>query len=129
MTPDQQAPRPQACPPNCGGGDFNEDEREMLMILELYRRDGLDFLQELRGMFAVGLWDRRKQRLVLARDRLGKKPLFFHVGQGGLAFASELRALVSDPQARSKAGESARTIAQEDGVAAACAALEELLNP
>ena len=67
------------------------------VILELYRRDGLDFLQELRGMFAVGLWDRRKQRLVLARDRLGKKPLFFHVGQGGLAFASELRALVSDP--------------------------------
>ena len=68
------------------------------VILELYRRDGLDFLQELRGMFAVGLWDRRKGRVVLARDRLGKKPLFYHLGPGGLAFASELGALLRDDQ-------------------------------
>jgi asparagine synthase (glutamine-hydrolysing) len=68
------------------------------VILELYRRDGLEFLEELRGMFAVGLWDRRQQRLVLARDRLGKKPLFFHQAPDGLAFASELSALVADPQ-------------------------------
>jgi asparagine synthase (glutamine-hydrolysing) len=66
------------------------------VILELYRRDGLEFLQELRGMFAVGLWDRRRRRLVLARDRLGKKPLFFHQSQGGVAFASELGALLCD---------------------------------
>jgi asparagine synthase (glutamine-hydrolysing) len=66
------------------------------VILELYRRDGLDFLQELRGMFALGLWDRRHQRMVLARDRLGKKPLFFHLGPDGLAFASELSALLAD---------------------------------
>ena len=68
------------------------------VILELYRRDGLDFLQELRGMFAVGLWDRRHGRVVLARDRLGKKPLFYHLGAGGLAFASELGALLADDQ-------------------------------
>jgi asparagine synthase (glutamine-hydrolysing) len=72
------------------------------VILELYRRDGLDFLQELRGMFALGLWDRRQQRLVLARDRLGKKPLFFHVGAEGLAFASELGALLADDRIERK---------------------------
>jgi asparagine synthase (glutamine-hydrolysing) len=66
------------------------------VILELYRRDGLDFLQELRGMFALALWDRRRRRFVMARDRLGKKPLFFHLGRRGLAFASELGALLAD---------------------------------
>jgi asparagine synthase (glutamine-hydrolysing) len=66
------------------------------VILELYRRDGLEFLDELRGMFAIALWDRRRRRLVLARDRLGKKPLFFHVGARGLGFASELGALLCD---------------------------------
>jgi asparagine synthase (glutamine-hydrolysing) len=66
------------------------------VILELYRRDGLDFVQELRGMFALALWDGPRRRLVLARDRLGKKPLFFHLGARGLSFASELQALVCD---------------------------------
>jgi asparagine synthase (glutamine-hydrolysing) len=68
------------------------------VLLELYRQRGLAFVQQLRGMFAFALWDRRRNRLVLGRDRLGKKPLFFHQGQGGLAFASELQALLRDGQ-------------------------------
>jgi asparagine synthase (glutamine-hydrolysing) len=80
------------------GGVVLRTRSDTEVILELYRRDGLDFLQELRGMFAVGLWDRKQRRLVLARDRLGKKPLFYHLGKGGLAFASELGALLADDQ-------------------------------
>src|SRR5438477_9572763 len=63
------------------------------VILHLYEEHDLRFAERLRGMFAVALWDARRRRLVLARDRFGIKPLVYrHVG-GELAFASELRAL------------------------------------
>lgn len=66
------------------------------VLLELYRHQGLSFVERLRGMFAFALWDGARRRLVLGRDRLGKKPLFFHHGTRGLAFASELQALLVD---------------------------------
>ncbi len=62
-------------------------------ILHLYEEYGLDCLDHLRGMFAFAIWDRRLKRLLLARDRLGVKPLFFRLDAGRLAFASELRTL------------------------------------
>jgi asparagine synthase (glutamine-hydrolysing) len=62
-------------------------------IVHLYEEHGLGFAERLRGMFAVAIWDARRGRLVLARDRYGIKPLYYrHVG-GELRFASELRAL------------------------------------
>jgi asparagine synthase (glutamine-hydrolysing) len=66
------------------------------VLLELYRQRGVAFVEKLRGMFAFAIWDAPRRRLVLGRDRLGKKPLFFHVGRRGVSFASELQALLAD---------------------------------
>jgi asparagine synthase (glutamine-hydrolysing) len=66
------------------------------VLLELYRLYGPSFVSRMRGMFAFAIWDAPKRRLMLGRDRLGKKPLFFHIGKRGLSFASELQALLAD---------------------------------
>src|SRR5262245_47258036 len=66
------------------------------VLLELYRLRGPSFVAKMRGMFAFAIWDAPRRRLVLGRDRLGKKPLYFHVGRRGLSFASELQALLAD---------------------------------
>src|SRR6266581_4666944 len=63
------------------------------VILHLYEEHGDAFATRLRGMFAVAIWDARRRRLVLARDRFGIKPLYYRDVDGELAFASELRAL------------------------------------
>lgn len=63
-------------------------------ILHLYEDHGPDCVHHLRGMFAFALWDRRRQRLFLARDRMGEKPLYLHEQPGKLVFASEMKALV-----------------------------------
>ena len=65
------------------------------VIPHLYQRHGLDFVKRLRGMFAIALWDSRQQRLVLARDRAGKKPLVYARDGQRLLFASEARALLA----------------------------------
>ena len=62
-------------------------------IVHLYEEYGLGCLEYLRGMFAFALWDGRAKRLLVARDRLGIKPLFYRQEPGRLVFASELRAL------------------------------------
>ena len=67
------------------------------VIVHLYEEYGLDFVQHLRGMFAIAIWDSNKQRLILVRDRLGQKPLFYRLEAGRLAFASELKSLLQIP--------------------------------
>jgi asparagine synthase (glutamine-hydrolysing) len=62
-------------------------------LVHLYEQHGLDFARRLRGMFAVAIWDARRRRLVLARDRYGIKPLYYRAVEGTLEFASEVRAL------------------------------------
>jgi asparagine synthase (glutamine-hydrolysing) len=67
------------------------------VIVHAYESYGLDFVQHLRGMFSIAVWDCEKQRLVLIRDRIGKKPLYWSIGRGQLAFASEIKALFAWP--------------------------------
>src|SRR6478736_10002749 len=63
------------------------------VLVHAYEEWGLRFAERLRGMFAVALWDARRRRLVLARDRYGIKPLYYRANDDGLQFASELRSL------------------------------------
>jgi len=67
------------------------------VILHLYEDYGEECLKHLRGMFAFTIWDEKNQKLFLARDRLGKKPLKYFIGPDFLVFASELKAILKDP--------------------------------
>src|SRR6185437_11116477 len=66
-------------------------------ILHAYRQWGVDCVAELDGMFAFALWDTRMRRLLLARDRFGKKPLYYYADGARIAFASTLTALLEHP--------------------------------
>ncbi|MGB4780428.1 asparagine synthase (glutamine-hydrolyzing), partial [Candidatus Methylomirabilis sp.] len=67
------------------------------VIIHLYEDLGPEALCALRGMFALAIWDGNRRQLLLARDRLGKKPLFYFDGSSSFAFASELQSLLEDP--------------------------------
>ena len=64
------------------------------VILALYQYEGSACLEKLYGMFAIALWDKHKQELFLARDRLGKKPLYYYHGQKQFIFGSEIKAIL-----------------------------------
>ena len=67
------------------------------VIIHAYETYGVNCLRYFRGMFAFALWDESNQRCLLARDRLGKKPLVYSIVDGQLVFASELKALLQHP--------------------------------
>lgn len=68
------------------------------VILHAYEEYGVDCISKLRGMFAFALYDRPRKRLVLVRDRIGIKPLYYTFSKGRLLFASEIKSILQDPQ-------------------------------
>ncbi len=68
-------------------------------IVHLYEQYGDDFVLHLRGMFAIAIWDSRQRRLILARDRLGQKPLVYSQQENRVLFASEIKAILAIPDA------------------------------
>ena len=79
------------------GHRFVSDHSDTETIVHLYEEYGLDFVQHLRGMFAIAIWDGRIGQLVLARDRLGKKPLYWRHDGDRLSYGSELKVILQDP--------------------------------
>ena len=80
-----------------GKGHTFRSHSDTEVILKAYLEWGVECLERLNGMFALALYDIAKQRLFLARDRAGEKPLFYALADGELRFASELKGLLADP--------------------------------
>ena len=81
-----------------GKGHVFRSRTDTESIVHAYEEYGLDFVKHLTGMFALAIWDARQRRLVLARDRLGIKPLYYTLEGTRVRFASEIKALLVDPQ-------------------------------
>lgn len=74
-----------------------KSENDAEVLLELYEEIGTDMFPKLNGMWSLAIWDREKEQLVLSRDRMGQKPLFYGAFDGTLVFGSELKAVMSHP--------------------------------
>ena len=81
----------------CGRHIWKTDHSDTEVILHAFEEWGIDCVHRFRGMFAIGLWDTNRRELWLIRDRIGIKPLYYSIHHGRVTFASEIKALLRDP--------------------------------
>ncbi|PQO31723.1 asparagine synthase (glutamine-hydrolyzing) [Blastopirellula marina] len=80
-----------------GAGHTFRTDSDTEVIVHLFEDEGVDAFRHFNGMFAIAVWDQRHRRIVLGRDRLGQKPLYFRVQDDQLLFGSELKAILQAP--------------------------------
>jgi asparagine synthase (glutamine-hydrolysing) len=90
-----------------GGHRWKTDHSDTEVIIHAFEQWGINCLEKFRGMFAIALWDGRKNELWLVRDRLGIKPLYYSIHHGRLVFASEIKALLEDPEQKRQVNDEA----------------------
>ncbi len=88
-------------------GHIFKSKTDTEVLVHLYEEYGKELVHKLRGMFAFAIWDSRKQRLFLARDRIGIKPLYYTVQNGCFLFASEIKAILEHPEVKKDLDEQA----------------------
>lgn len=81
-----------------GGHRWKTDHSDTEVILHAFEEWGIECVNKFRGMFAIALWDSQARALWLIRDRIGIKPLYYSVHHGRITFASEIKALLKDPE-------------------------------
>jgi asparagine synthase (glutamine-hydrolysing) len=82
------------------GHNFRTDHSDTEVIIHAYEEWGIDCVTKFRGMFAIALWDSKVRNLWLIRDRIGIKPLYYSIQNGRITFASEIKAILQDPEQR-----------------------------
>jgi asparagine synthase (glutamine-hydrolysing) len=90
-----------------GGHQWKTDHSDTEVILHAFEQWGIHCLERFRGMFAIALWDDKRDELWLIRDRIGIKPLYYSILNGRIHFASEIKALLEDPEQRRAVNEEA----------------------
>jgi asparagine synthase (glutamine-hydrolysing) len=90
-----------------GGHRWKTSHSDTEVILHAFEEWGIECLHKFRGMFAIALWDARERCLWLVRDRIGVKPLYYSIHHGRITFASEIKALLEDPQQKRAVNEDA----------------------
>lgn len=89
------------------GHRFKTDHSDTEVIIHAFEQWGIECLHKFRGMFAIGIWDERKKELWLIRDRIGIKPLYYSIHNERITFASEIKALLKDPDQKKAVNEEA----------------------
>lgn len=90
-----------------GGHRWRTDHSDTEVIIHAFEQWGIDCLEKFRGMFAIALCDDKKRELWLVRDRIGIKPLYYSIHNGRITFASEIKALLQDPDQKRAVDEEA----------------------